>query len=117
MDVITAFSNCPYANASHETNSVFNYANEASLQLFKTNWDEMIGVHSSVSASKSSQSDRNKMLKEVARVGFVEDYKGSRMAFDGSLFQINDAIIWNIVDSKNNSQGQAVLIMDHSLYE
>lgn len=117
MDVITAFSNCPYAIASHDTNSVFNYANEASLQLFKTNWDEMIGVHSSVSASKSLQSDRNKMLKEVARVGFVEDYKGTRMAFDGSLFQINDAIIWNIVDSKNNSQGQAVLIMDHSLYE
>ena len=115
--MITAFSNCPYAIASHDTNSVFNYANEASLQLFKTNWDEMIGVHSSVSASKSSQSDRNKMLKEVARIGFVEDYKGTRMAFDGSLFQINDAIIWNIVDSKNNSQGQAVLIMDHSLYE
>ena len=102
---------------SIDTNSVFNYANEASLQLFKTNWDEMIGVHSSVSASKSLQSDRNKMLKEVARVGFVEDYKGTRMAFDGSLFQINDAIIWNIVDSKNNNQGQAVLIMDHSLYE
>ena len=117
MDVITAFSNCPYAIASHDINSVFNYANEASLQLFKTNWDEMIGVHSSVSASKPLQSDRKKMLKEVARVGFVEDYKGTRMAFDGSLFQINDAIIWNIVDSKNNSQGQAVLIMDHSLYE
>jgi hypothetical protein len=36
----------------------------------------------------------------------LRNYKGTRMAFDGSLFQINDAIIWNIVDSKNNSQGQ-----------
>jgi len=112
--VITAFSNCPYAIASHDTNSVFNYANEVSLQLFKTNWDEMIGAHSSVSASKSLQSDRNKMLKRVVREGYVDNYKGNRMTFDGSFFQINDATIWNIVDSKNNSQGQAVLIMDHS---
>ena len=59
-DVIAAFSNCPYAIASHDTNSVFNYANKASLQLFKTNWDEMIGKHSSLSASESSQSDRNR---------------------------------------------------------
>lgn len=113
-DVIAAFSNCPYAIASHDTNSVFNYANKASLQLFKTNWDEMIGKHSSLSASESSQSDRNKMLKEVAMVGFVDGYKGTRIAFDGSFFEINDAIIWDLVDSNNNSQGQAVLIMDHS---
>jgi hypothetical protein len=34
VDVITAFSNCPYAIASHDTNSVFNYANEASSAAF-----------------------------------------------------------------------------------
>jgi hypothetical protein len=54
------------------------------------------------------------MLKRVVREGYVDNYKGNRMTFDGSFFQINDATIWNIVDSKNNSQGQAVLIMDHS---
>ena len=114
MDVITAFSSCPYAIASHDTNSVFNYANEAGLKLFKTNWDQMIGVHSSFSASESSQSDRKKMLKEVTRVGFVDGYKGTRIAFDNSLFEINNAIIWDLVDRNINSQGQAVLIMDHS---
>ncbi len=112
--MITAFSHCPYAIASHDTNSVFNYANEASLQLFKTNWDEMIGVHSSVSASNSLQSERNRMLREVEKVGFVDGYKATRIAFDGSLFEINDAIIWDVIDNNNNSHGQAVLIMDHS---
>ena len=28
--------------------------------------------------------------------------------------EIKNAIIWNIIDRNNNSQGQAVLIMDHS---
>jgi hypothetical protein len=54
------------------------------------------------------------MLKEVTRVGFVDGYKGTRIAFDNSLFEINNAIIWDLVDRNNNSQGQAVLIMDHS---
>jgi hypothetical protein len=54
------------------------------------------------------------MLKKVENLGFGEGYKGTRIAFDGSLFQIKNAIIWNIIDRNNNSQGQAVLIMDHS---
>lgn len=74
----------------------------------------MIGKHSSVSANKTFQDERNNMLKKVENLGFVEDYKGTRIAFDGSLFQIKNAIIWNIIDRNNNSQGQAVLIMDHS---
>ena len=74
----------------------------------------MIGKHSSMSANKTSQDERNNMLKKVENLGFVEDYKGKRIAFDGSLFQIKNAIIWNIIDRNNNSQGQAVLIMDHS---
>ena len=74
----------------------------------------MIGKHSSVSANKTFQDERNNMLKKVENLGFVEDYKGTRIAFDGSLFQIKNAIIWNIIDRNNNSQGQGVLIMDHS---
>ena len=74
----------------------------------------MIGKHSSVSANKTSQDERNNMLKKVENLGFVEGYKGTRIAFDGSLFQIKNAIIWNIIDRNNNSQGQAALIMDHS---
>lgn len=113
-DLILSFSRCPYPIASHDINSTFNYANKAALALFKTSWGEMIGLDSRVSAPETAQEDRMKLLTNVSQLGFVEDYRGIRVAFDGSFFKIHKATIWNIIDSNNNNQGQAVIIMDHS---
>ena len=74
----------------------------------------MIGINSSVSAPETEQEDRNKLLANVTKLGLVENYHGKRNAFDGSVFKIDKATIWNIMDSQKIIHGQAVIIMEHS---
>ena len=113
-NLVASFSRCPYPIASHDTNSLFNYANDAALNIFKTNWNDMIGKHSSLSADSQEQDERNNLLAKVATLGFFDGYKGKRKAFDGSFFHIYNATVWNIVDGANNYHGQAVIILEHS---
>ena len=70
----------------------------------------MIGKPSTMTAPESEQKERNTLLNQVSSHGFIENYKGVRVASDGKLFQIKDATIWNIVDKESIKIGQAVII-------
>ena len=70
----------------------------------------MIGKPSTMTAQESEQKERNELLNQVNSRGFIENYKGIRVASDGKLFQIKDATIWNIVDKQSIKIGQAVII-------
>ena len=63
-----------------------------------------------MTAPESEQKERNALLNQVDSYGFIENYKGVRVASDGKLFQIKDATIWNIVDKESIKIGQAVII-------
>jgi hypothetical protein len=70
----------------------------------------VIGKPSTMTAQESEQKERNELLNQVNSRGFIENYKGIRVASDGKLFQIKDATIWNIVDKESIKIGQAVII-------
>ena len=70
----------------------------------------MIGKPTTMTAPESEQKERNALLNQVDSYGFIENYKGVRVASDGKLFQIKDATIWNIVDKESIKIGQAVII-------
>ena len=72
--------------------------------------DQAIGKPSTMTAQESEQKERNELLNQVNSRGFIENYKGIRVASDGKLFQIKDATIWNIVDKESIKIGQAVII-------
>ena len=72
--------------------------------------DQVIGKPSTMTAQESEQKERNELLNQVNSHGFIENYKGIRVASDGKLFQIIDATIWNIVDKQSIKIGQAVII-------
>ena len=72
--------------------------------------DQVIGKPSTMTAQESEQKERNELLNQVNSRGFIENYKGIRVASDGKLFQIKDATIWNIVDKESIKIGQAVII-------
>jgi len=112
--LVETFDACAYPIASHDAESLFNYANPAALALFKTRLEDMVGVHSSASAPDFAQQDRERLLAEVTLYGYSENYQGIRTAFDGTLFQIHNATVWNIIDKSGHYHGQAVVILEHT---
>ena len=105
-----SFNECSFPIASHDLNGFFNYLNKAALSLFKVSLDQVIGKPTTMTAPESEQKERNELLNQVNFHGFIDNYKGIRVAFDGELFQIEDATIWNIIDKKSIKIGQAVII-------
>ena len=109
-NLVESFNKCPFPIASHDLNGFFNYLNRAALSLFKVTLDQVIGQPTTMTAPESEQKERNELLNQVNSHGFIENYKGIRVASNGALFQIEDATIWNIVDKESIKIGQAVII-------
>lgn len=103
----------PFAVMSHgtETDPIFNYANQCSLDLFEMTWKNFIKLPSKYSAEMDSQEERDRILQRVTEDGYVDDYAGVRITSKGRRFQITNAIVWNVFD-EGRYFGQAALIRD-----
>ncbi|MSQ81101.1 MAG: MEKHLA domain-containing protein [Candidatus Methylopumilus sp.] len=112
LDLVSAFDLYPLAIASHDNSSepLFNYANKAALALFKMTTQQMIGLPSKESAPFLNQMERSELLRQVKEKGFIKNYQGKRVASDGSIFHIDDATVWNLIDENKKYCGQAVVI-------
>jgi hypothetical protein len=99
----------PFAVVSHnkDPDPLFNYANRTALSLFGMSWEELIACPSRLSAKQENQEARERLLKEVAERGFVEGYRGIRIGRHGRQFEIEEAVIWNLRDSRGITCGQA----------
>ena len=86
---------------------VFNYANRAALELFEYSWDELMGKPSSASAEPVHRDERRRLLDEVGRRGFIEDYSGVRISKNGRRFRIEQATVFNLTDDAGHYLGQA----------
>lgn len=108
-----AFS-AQFALLSHnaEQDPLFNYANQAALQLFEFSWDELIGMPSRLSVEPANQQIRERLMAEVTNNGFVENYTGIRVSKTGRRFRINNAVIWNVHDRQGVYNGQAACFSD-----
>ncbi|HYG32801.1 MAG TPA: MEKHLA domain-containing protein [Methylophilaceae bacterium] len=106
--------NASFAVASHDSmeDPVFNYANNAALQLFGMERDEIIGLPSRFSAEPATQDERAGLLERVTQHGYVDDYSGVRIAKSGLRFLIRNAVVWNVLDEQGTYKGQAALIRD-----
>jgi hypothetical protein len=99
----------PFIVASHtpEADPVLNYGNRTALTLWETDWERFIQIPSRLTAEPVNQEARERMLAEAARQGYVSGYGGVRISTTGRRFQIEDAIVWNVVDTHDNLLGQA----------
>lgn len=95
------------ALGSFGSDHVFNYANRTALGLFEYSWDELIGRPSSVSAEPVHRDERRRLLDEVGRHGFIEDYSGIRISKTGRRFRIEKATVFNLLDEEGRYLGQA----------
>jgi hypothetical protein len=101
--------NAPFVVVSHNTNPdpVFNYANLTALNLFEFSWEEFIQLPSRLSAEPVNQAERERLLGEVAKQGYINNYEGVRISKSGQRFLIKNATVWNLTDPTGQYYGQA----------
>jgi hypothetical protein len=99
----------PFVIVSHNTaeDPVFNYANLKALDLFGFSWQEFTQLPSRLSAEPIHQLERDKLLAEVNRKGYIDDYQGIRLTKTGRRFLIKNAVVWNLLDDNGQYAGQA----------
>ena len=104
----------PFALVSHGTESdpIYNFGNHTALTLFDFTWDDFVQLPSRGSAEPVAQQERERLLMEVGRKGFIDHYSGVRISSKGKRFQINNAIIWHLHDQSGNYYGQAAMFND-----
>lgn len=99
----------PLALLSHDTqpDPVFNYANRTAMSLFGMNWDEITTCPSRLSAEPVNREARAALLQDVTEQGFSEGYRGIRIGKHGRRFEIENALVWNLIDTRGRHRGQA----------
>jgi PAS domain-containing protein len=109
--IAAALYGLPAIVLSHDGSEdpVFTYANRAAQQLFEYDWDQFLRMPSRLSAEPDLRSDRAEMLRRALEDGYINDYSGVRISASGRRFQIDDAIIWNVVDGSGVQRGQAAI--------
>ena len=114
----TAFAsglfNAPFVVLSHNTepDPVFNYANQAAMDLFEMDWPTITRLPSRKSAEPINQADRDRLLAAVTSQNFIDDYSGVRISATGRRFFIPQATVWNLVDETGEFRGQAATFQE-----
>ena len=104
-----ALFEAPFAVVSHgtENDPIFNYGNRIALELFEMNWNEFTRTPSRYSAEPVNQKERQRLLDQVNRHGFIDHYQGVRVSKPGRRFVISNAVVWNLYDEQDVYRGQA----------
>ncbi|VVB49090.1 MEKHLA domain-containing protein [Beijerinckiaceae bacterium RH AL1] len=104
-------TDAPFGLLAHDTqpDPCFIYANLAALSCFEYPDDELIGMPSRLTAEPPDRDERQRLLDAVAHDGFVDGYRGLRIAKSGRRFWIEDVTVWMLVDAAGTTQGQAAV--------
>jgi hypothetical protein len=99
----------PFVVLSHDTaaDPVFTYANLTAQRLFEMPWPEIVGMPSRLSAESPLREERQRLLDRVAANGYIDDYRGVRIARTGRRFMIGNSTVWNLIDDRGGKVGQA----------
>ena len=99
----------PFALVSHglQDDPIFDYGNATALRLFEMDWNSFTRLPSRLSAQAPNREERAELLARVTAQGFIDDYRGVRIAASGRRFVIDGATVWNLVDAAGRYRGQA----------
>ncbi|MCV3215089.1 MEKHLA domain-containing protein [Plectonema radiosum NIES-515] len=109
-EIAQALFEAPFVLISHgiEADPIFNYGNRKALQLWELSWSEFTKMPSRQSAEEVVQEERDRLLAEAATKGF-SNFSGVRITSTGKQFQIQDGILWNLLNEQNQHCGQAAV--------
>ena len=107
------YRDAPFVVVAHGTDQdpKFIYANQAAQACFEYSWQEFMTLPSRLSAEAPDRAERQKLLDEVARNGFLSGYRGLRVAKSGRRFIIEDGVVWELVDRAGMRHGQAATFL------
>lgn len=107
------YREAPFVVVAHGTDQdpKFIYANKAAQKCFEYSWEEFISLPSRLSAEAPDRAQRQALLHEVARNGFLSGYQGLRVAKSGRRFIIEDGVVWELLDRKGQRHGQAATFL------
>jgi hypothetical protein len=107
------YRDAPFAVLAHgtEPDPTFIYANLAAQVCFEYSWDEFITLPSRLSAEAPDQAERQRLLEQVERDGFLSGYRGVRVAKSGRRFIIESGVVWELIDRSGQRHGQAATFL------
>lgn len=99
----------PFVLLSHgvEADPILNYGNQQALHLWEMTWDAFTQMPSRLTAEMNLREDRSQLLADVKKQGYSRNYSGVRISKSGRRFQIEKALVWNLIDEKGEYAGQA----------
>jgi len=103
------YRQAPFALLAHNTepDPRFIYANCTAQRCFEYSWEEIVQLPSRLSAQAPDRLERQKQLEEVARKGYISEYRGVRISRSGRRFWVEDAVVWQLLDESGVCHGQA----------
>ncbi|AMV18053.1 MEKHLA domain-containing protein [Planctomyces sp. SH-PL14] len=99
----------PFVIVSHgtEADPVLNYGNATALALWEMPLPDFTRTPSRLTAEPMHRDERARMLEQTARTGYIDDYRGIRIASTGRRFRIDPATVWNVINAEGHPAGQA----------
>jgi hypothetical protein len=109
LEAAIALYHAPFVVLSHDTDADprFTYANLAAQACFEMTWPQIVSLPSRLSAEPMEREARERFLEQVAAHGYIDDYRGVRVAKSGRRFLIQAATVWNLLDAEGHPIGQA----------
>ena len=107
----TGIYHAPFVLVSHgtEADPILNYGNQAALNLWEMTWAELTRTPSRLTAEAPNREERARLLAQVTRHGFIDNYSGVRISKSGRRFRIHQAIVWNLLTEAGEPAGQAAM--------
>ena len=90
-----------------EPDPILNYGNQIALELWSMTWEEFTQTPSRLSAEPINREERQAMLQQAKKQGYIDNYRSVRISSIGTRFLIENTIVWNLVDSSKDKCGQA----------
>lgn len=108
-DPARALWTAPRAIVAHgiEADPIFFFGNLAALARFEMTPEQFTATPSRLSAEPMLREERQALLDRVTRHGFIDDYAGIRISATGRRFRIEQATVWNLIDTHGRVHGQA----------
>ena len=116
IDDLNKLDKAEFVCASHyyyEDEPRFIYGNQKAFELWELDKESFIGMPSKFTAEDTERENRQKLLDEVNKNGFIKNYSGIRISSKGRRFLIKNAIVWNVVNKQEKTIGQAVKFFDY----
>ncbi len=104
----------PFVVVSHGTQDdpILNYATRTALQLWEMELSQFLQTPSRLTAEPMHRDERALLMARTTRDGYVDDYRGIRISSTGKRFEIEQAIVWNLLDGNQQLVGQAATFDD-----